>query len=110
FSSRYISHQPTRAARLTTRIISVASALIFGLRPRRTEENTFIGSVVELGPATKLAITTSSSDRVKASSQPDTSAGAMIGSVIRKNTLIRFAPRSIAASSSDLSSSDRRED
>ena len=84
--------------------------MILGLSPRRTDENTSIGSVVELGPATKLAITTSSSESVKASSQPETSAGAMIGSVIRKNTLIRFAPRSIAASSSDLSSSDRRED
>ena len=84
--------------------------MILGLSPRRTDENTFIGSVVEFGPATKLAITTSSSDSVNASSQPDTSAGAMIGSVIRKNTLIRLAPRSIAASSSDLSSSASRDD
>ncbi len=60
--------------------------------------------------ATKLATTTSSSDRVKASSQPATSAGAMIGSVMRPNTVRRLAPRSIAASSSDRSISCRRED
>ncbi|MNV45813.1 hypothetical protein D3C71_1376210 [compost metagenome] len=78
--------------------------------PIRTEENTFIGRVVEFGPATKLAITTSSSESVNASSQPATSAGAMIGSVIWKNTLSRLAPRSIAASSSERSSSCSRED
>ena len=38
-----------------------------------------IGRVDEPGPETKLAITRSSSERVKASSQPETSAGAMIG-------------------------------
>ena len=88
----------------------VASALILGFSPKRTEEKTLIGSVVEPGPVTKLEITTSSSDSVNASSQPATSAGAMIGRVIWKNTLIRLAPRSIAASSSDLSSSDMREE
>ena len=103
-------HQPSTDTVDTSSTISVARALILGLTPIRTEAKIFIGKVVELGPATKLAITTSSSDRVKASSQPDNSAGAMIGKVIRKNTLSRLAPRSIAASSSERSSSCRRED
>ena len=98
------------AATLTMPISSVASALILGLTPMRTDENTFIGSVVDDGPDTKLEITRSSSDSVNASSQPEASAGAMIGSVTRKNTLTRFAPRSIAASSSERSSSPRREE
>src|SRR5690606_5781382 len=109
-SARAEIHQPSTATSDTVSTSRLASALIFGLTPMRTEAKIFIGSVVELGPATKLAITTSSSDRVKASSQPDISAGAMIGRVIRKNTLSRFAPRSIAASSSERSSSCRRED
>src|SRR5690606_39535785 len=88
-SSRYISHQPTTAASDTAIISRVARALILGLTPSRTEEKILIGRVVDSGPETKLAMTTSSSDRVKASSQPDTRAGAMIGRVIRKNTLSR---------------------
>ena len=70
----------------TMAIMMVASALISGLTPSRTLEKITIGSVVEPGPETKLAITRSSSDSVNASSQPETSAGAMIGRVIRKNT------------------------
>lgn len=54
----------------------VASALIFGLTPSRTLENTTMGSVVEAGPLVKLATTRSSSDMVNASSQPATSARA----------------------------------
>ena len=65
----------------------VASALMSGLTPRRTFEKITIGSVLEPGPETKLVITRSSSDSVKASSQPEISAGAMIGSVMTKNTL-----------------------
>jgi len=84
-SSRAISDQAMAAAIDITTINKVASALIFGLTPRRTDENTFIGKVVEDGPDTKLAITRSSSDKVKASSQPDISAGAMIGKVTRRN-------------------------
>src|SRR4249919_1543169 len=110
FSSRDISHQANAAAAVTSRISSVASALIFGLSPRRTDENTFIGKVVDEGPLAKLATTRSSIDSVKASSQPETSAGMMIGNVIWKNTCTRLAPRSIAASSMDLSSSPRREE
>ncbi len=91
-------------------IINEANALIFGLTPMRTDENIFIGSVVDDGPEMKLDITRSSSDSVNAISQPDISAGAMIGKVITKNTLSRLAPRSIAASSSERSSSLRREE
>src|SRR3990167_7784043 len=69
-----------------------------------------MGGVVEPGPATKLEITTSSSDSVNASSQPDISAGMIMGSVMTKKTFRRLAPRSIAASSSDLSRSASRED
>ncbi len=54
---------------------------------------------MEPGPETKLAITRSSSDSVKLSSQPEISAGAMIGSVMSKNTRAGVAPRSCAASS-----------
>ena len=80
-----------------------------GLTPSRTLEKITIGSVLEPGPATKLVITRSSSDSVNASSQPEISAGAMIGSVITKNTLAGRAPRSIAASSSESSSCDSRD-
>src|SRR3546814_11817431 len=109
-SSRAIKDQPSAAANDTTRISRVANALILGLTPSRTDENTFIGKVVDDGPETKLAITRSSSDKVKASSQPEISAGAMIGRVMTKNTLSRLAPRSIAASSSARSISPRREE
>ena len=53
----------------------VASALMSGLTPSRTFENTTIGRVLDPGPATKLVITRSSSDSVNASSHPDSSAG-----------------------------------
>ena len=53
------------------------------------------------GPATKLAMMRSSSDSVKESSQPDTSAGAITGTVMTRNTFAGRAPRSSAASSSD---------
>ena len=47
-----------------------------------------------------LATTTSSSDRVKASSQPAASAGAISGRVTVRNAVKGGAPRSAAASSS----------
>ena len=62
----------TPTATIATRM--VASALMSGLTPRRTFEKMTIGSVLEPGPATKLVITRSSSDSVKASNQPDISA------------------------------------
>jgi hypothetical protein len=81
----------------------VAMALISGVTPRRTDENIFIGSVVDPGPEAKLAITRSSSDRVKLSSHPAATAGAISGRVMRKNTVAGLAPRSCAASSTEVS-------
>ena len=90
-------------------MMMVASALIFGSRPRRTLENTTCGRVVVPGPLVKEVITRSSSEMVKPSSQPDTMAGITIGRVMTKNTLSGWAPRSCAASSSDRSSVRKRE-
>src|SRR5690554_1131408 len=86
----------------------VANALISGDTPIRTDENTTIGKVVAPGPDTKLAITRSSSDKVNASNQPDTNAGAITGSVITKKVFSGVQPRSMAASSMDKSTSRNR--
>jgi putrescine transport system permease protein len=94
---------------VTMSTMMVASALISGLTPRRTLEKMSIGNVVEPGPDTKLVITRSSHDSVKASSHPEMIAGRMIGSVMTKNTFAGRAPRSIAASSSDSSNVVRRD-
>ena len=75
-----ISDQVT-AATLTMPIRMVAMALISGVTPRRTDEKMRIGRVVEPGPDRKLAITRSSSDRVKLSSQPATMAGAIFSAI-----------------------------
>jgi hypothetical protein len=72
-------------------------------------EKITMGSVEAPGPVTKLAITRSSSDSVKASSQPAISAGAITGSVMSKKTRTGRAPRSIAASSSELSMPESRD-
>ena len=90
--------------------MSEASAFIFGLTPMRTDENIFIGKVVDDGPEVKLEITKSSKDNVNAINQPDSKAGDMIGKVITKNTFKRLAPKSIAASSSERSNSLKREE
>src|SRR5690606_29242448 len=95
---------------VTMPIMMVDSALISGLTPRRTEEKIFIGSVVDEGPAAKEAITRSSSDRVKARSQPEMTAGAMIGRVTERKASKGVHPRSSAASSSDLSKVTSREE
>lgn len=105
-----MDHQAIMAAQVTRKIIKEAKALILGLTPMRTDENIFIGKVVDDGPEVKLEITRSSKDKVKAISQPDNKAGAMMGKVITKNTFNRFAPKSIAASSKERSSSLKRED
>ena len=68
---------------------NVASALISGDSPRRTIENTTIGNVLDPGPETKLEITRSSNDIVKASSQPLINAGAINGNVITRVDLPR---------------------
>ncbi len=107
---RWAIHQAINTAMVAAKITNVARALICGLIPMRTLENTCIGKVVDPGPDTKLAITKSSKDRVKASNQPDIKAGAIIGKVTKKNTFQGGAPKSCAASSIDSSSSCRRED
>ena len=84
-------------------MVSVASTLISGLTPKRTLENTTIGSVLLPGPEVKLEITKSSHDRVNANNHPDRMAGKIMGRVITKNTFNGRAPRSMAASSSALS-------
>src|SRR5437868_1550197 len=62
-----------------------------------------IGKVVAPGPVVKLAITRSSRESVKASIQPETSAGAINGRVIVEKVFNGGEPRSIAASSRLLS-------
>ena len=86
----------------------VAKAFISGDIPKRKLEKTIIGRVVAPGPATKLAITTSSRERAKASNQPRTILGKIIGRVITKKTLSGDAPRSSAAYSIDRSKSCNR--
>src|SRR6202453_3845320 len=102
-AARAIQKLTPRIISVTTVMVMVASTLISGLTPKRTFENTTIGSVLEPGPEVKLEITRSSQDSVNAKSQPDRMAGKMIGSVIKKNTFTGRAPRSMAASSSAVS-------
>jgi hypothetical protein len=65
-----------------TRIVE--TAFISGVTPSLTIEYIFIGSVVDLGPAAKLAMTKSSRDRVNDNSHPETTAGTIIGRVISR--------------------------
>ncbi|CUK21008.1 hypothetical protein RUE5091_04580 [Ruegeria denitrificans] len=95
---------------VTIAIMIVDNALISGLTPKRTAEKILIGSVVADGPDVNDAITRSSSDRVKASNQPEITAGAMIGKVTSRNACAGEQPRSSAASSSDWSNVTRREE
>src|SRR6202167_2280228 len=113
-SCRCRSRLCIHSAELTTPVATistmmVASALTSGLTPRRTLEKITIGRVLEPGPATNCDMTTSSQDRVKASSQPEATAGEISGNVMRQNTLSGRAPKSIAASSRDSSKFDRRD-
>ena len=84
--------------RVTTPTKIVETAFISGVTPSLTIEYIFIGRVVDPGPEVKLAITRSSSDRVKDKSQPEITAGRIIGSVIRVNVLNGVPPKSSAAS------------
>ena len=70
----------------------------------------YTGNVVDPGPDTKLASTRSSSDRANDIIAPAAREGAIMGMVIKKNTFHGLAPRSMAASSIDRSSSRRRDD
>ena len=76
-----------------TRIIMVASALISGRRPSLMREKIKIGRVFAPGPVTKLAMTRSSRDNVKASNQPEIKAGVSCGMVMAVKTLNGFALR-----------------
>lgn len=105
-----MDHQAINAATDTAKIINEASALILGLTPMRTDENIFIGKLVDEGPEVKLDMTRSSSESVNAINHPESKAGAMIGNVMTKKTFNRLAPKSIAASSSDLSNSLSRDE
>ena len=67
-----------------------------------------IGSVVVPGPEVKLANTKSSSESVNASRKPAASAGQISGRVTRRKVAAGVAPRSSAASSSNLSNVDSR--
>ena len=84
--------------RVTTPTKIVETAFISGVTPSLTIEYIFIGRVVDPGPEVKLAITRSSSDRVKDKSQPEITAGRIIGSVIKINVLNGVHPKSSAAS------------
>ena len=95
---------------VTIAIMIVDSALISGLTPRRTAEKILIGRVVADGPEVKDAITKSSNDSVNAKSQPEMTAGAMMGNVTRRNASNGVEPKSYAASSSDISKVARRDD
>src|SRR5690606_11006233 len=98
-----------KTPKATMTMMIVASALTSGETPSLTLEKITMGRVDEPGPETKLAMTRSSSDRVKPSSQPDTRAGAMMGKVISKKVRMGEAPRSMAASSRLRSKSLRRD-
>src|SRR5471032_2635587 len=109
-SARRLKNHTRKVTSDTANRIRLATALISGLTPRRTAENTSIGNVVEPGPDTKLASTRSSSDSANDIMAPAASDGAIIGMVIRKDTFHGRAPTRIAASSIDTSSSRKRAD
>jgi hypothetical protein len=83
--------------------ITVDKALISGLTPNLTMENTCKGKVFVLGPVTKKLVITSSIESVNERSAPATTPGIINGSVIYIKVFIGLAPRSIAASSMEES-------
>jgi sensor domain CHASE-containing protein len=60
-------------------------------------ENNVNGSTSKFGPVTKKLITTSSKDKVNASSHPDMTEGRISGNIILVNIVHSPAPRSLAA-------------
>ena len=66
FCCRNIKYAASDTSTATKIMIIVANAFMSGLRPRRIREKIRIGNVLAPGPVTKLAITKSSSERVKA--------------------------------------------
>ncbi|CAH0220524.1 hypothetical protein SRABI112_02362 [Pseudomonas mediterranea] len=109
-SARRLKYQTRKVTSDTASRIRLATALISGFTPRRTAENTSIGKVVDPGPDTKLANTRSSRDNANDIMPPAASDGAIIGMVIRMKTFHGRAPRSMAASSMDRSSSRKRDE
>ena len=73
-----------KTPKLTKKMMIVASAFIFGLTARRTQEKTFIGKIFEPCPETKLTITKSSNDNVKPKSHAASRTRAMMSRVITK--------------------------
>ena len=109
FSFLTSESQPIKVPMEATKIMIEAKALISGDRPRLMEEKISIGNVVDSGPAIKLVITTSSIDIVNDSKKAAISAGMSEGNITEKNTFKGPAPKSLAASSMDVSSSKKRE-
>ena len=87
----------------------VASTFICGSSPNLILEKITCGSVEDPGPDKNEVMTKSSNDRVMPSRKPDAIAGAISGNVITKKIFSGRAPKSMAASSNDWSSSIRRE-
>jgi hypothetical protein len=83
--------------------IIVHNALISGDNPNFNIEKILIGKVVLSEPDTKKFIITSSKDNANASIAPESIPGNVSGKIIVVNTLNLLAPRSIAASSIELS-------
>ena len=75
-------------------IITADRALTSGLSPILTLEKTTMGNVLAPGPVVKLATTKSSSDSVKARSQPEIIEGKITGRVTFQMTLLGTAPKS----------------
>jgi hypothetical protein len=88
----------------TNAIKRVAKALIAGVIPILMFEKITRGNVVAPGPVRKLAITTSSSDKVNANNHPDINDFRRRGTLMYMKDTIALAPRLRADSSTDLSS------
>ena len=88
---------------IVTSIITVDRAFTSGVTPVLTIAIILIGSVVLPGPHVKKLIITSSNDNENASMAPDVIPGISRGKVICIKVLTLLAPKSIAASSKDLS-------
>src|SRR5690554_7438766 len=110
YSARRVKNHNKKVAIEINNRIKLAIALISGLTPIRTAEKISIGKVVEPGPETKLARTKSSKDKAKDIIAPAAKDGAIMGTVIRKNTFQGLAPKSIVASSIERSISRKRDE
>ena len=82
----------------TARNISVETALIVGLTPRRAMEKMVIDRFATPEPVVKKLMTKSSMDRVNASSKPVMIPGMISGRITFLNAYHGVAPKSKAAS------------